>query len=132
MNRQNAIIIIIFVGILGFLSGLFYAKWREGQKPKHQVITRLTDLPAFATVLKRVDPIYPPSAIKDRLEGTVRLMVKVGKDGLASSMTIVNGVRSDIDSSAIHALRSWRFAPTSSMAVVSMNFELDKLKSTDR
>jgi len=132
MNRQNAIIIIIFVGILGFLSGLFVAKWREGQKPKASVMTRYSEFTAFATVIKRVEPTYPPSALKDRIEGTVRLMVTVGKGGSASSTTVVKGVRPDIDSAATEALKLWKFAPSSGMAIISLDFELDKTKKTDR
>lgn len=132
MNRLSAAIVIIFVGILGFLSGLFIAKWQEGQKPKAMVVRRFSALPAFATVIKRVEPDYPPSALKDRLEGTVRMMVAVGKDGSPSSTTIINGVRPDIDSAATRAVRLWKFAPNSGNAIVPLDFQLTKTGKAGR
>jgi TonB family protein len=129
MNRQSAIIIIIFVGILGVLGGYFVSEWREGKKPKRAVVTRFSE---SAVVVKRVEPTYPPSALKERIEGTVRLMVTVGNDGSASSTVVVKGVRKDIDSAATQAVRLWKFAPSGAMAIVSLDFRIQDMKQADR
>jgi TonB family protein len=123
MNRVNAIIIIVFVGLLGFLGGLFFAKWQEGQKPKRLVLTRVST-PVFASVVKRVEPIYPASALKDGTEGSVGLLVEVGDDGSPSSISIMRTVRSDVDSAAMSAVRLWKFSPGGAKAVVSLDFSL--------
>lgn len=132
MNKLNAVIIVIFVGILGFLGGLFYAKWQEVVKPKRQVIHRLYTMPALATVVKRVEPIYPPSAMKDGVEGSVGVMIKVGMDGSPMSTSIMRSVRPDIDSAALAAVRLWKFSPTGTMAVVSLDFKLEAQKPSAR
>jgi TonB family protein len=132
MNRQTGIIIIVFAGILGLLSGLFIVKWRAEQKPKVAMIRSYSELPPLATVIKRVEPTYPLAALKDRLEGTVQLRVTVGEDGSVTSTGVIKGVRKDIDSAAKQAVKLWKFKPSSGMAIVSLDFKLDTAKMASR
>lgn len=56
-------------------------------------------------------PDYPPSAVRDGVRGTVTVQLTVPTDGVPKDITVVKGVRSDIDQKAVEAVREWRFAP---------------------
>ncbi len=131
MNKWNSTIIIVFVGILGILGGMFVVEWSERQKPKRMTLTSSYKITPVS-ISDRVEPTYPAKALKDRIEGTVRLMVKVGNDGSATSTQIVKGVRQDIDSAATQAVRLWRFTPSGTTAIVSLDFKMQERKQTDR
>jgi periplasmic protein TonB len=62
-------------------------------------------------LLKRVDPAYPPEAVQQRIEGTVRLRAVIGDDGTVLSLEPVSGPPLLVDAAAI-AVRQWRYAPT--------------------
>jgi TonB family protein len=46
-----------------------------------------------------------------KIEGTVRLYVEVGIDGLAHNVRVIKGLGFGLDESAIEAVRKWQFAP---------------------
>jgi TonB family protein len=58
----------------------------------------------------RVEPVYPPEAKKQGLEGVIALDVVVGRDGSVVSMHPLNGPDS-LARAAMDALRWWRFDP---------------------
>jgi len=62
-------------------------------------------------LLKRVAPSYPPEAIQQRIEGTVRLHVVIGDDGNVLSLEPVSGPPLLVEASEI-AVHQWRYAPT--------------------
>ncbi len=59
----------------------------------------------------RVAPVYPDSAAQAGIEGRVYLRAFVGLDSLAARVTVVRGVHPLLDSSAVRAVRQWRFRP---------------------
>ena len=136
MKKETAIIVIAFVGVIGFLGGYTVCKLRGMQKPKAITEVRYSEMTNAATVIHRVEPTYPESALRDRIEGTVRLEVAISANGSVTSTDIVKGVRDDIDNAAKAAVRLWKFAPASAggkaisgPVIVSLDFKLDTAKS---
>jgi protein TonB len=62
-------------------------------------------------LLKRVDPSYPPEAVQQRIEGTVRLHAVIGDDGKVLSLEPVSGPPLLVEAAVI-AVRQWRYGPT--------------------
>ena len=48
-------------------------------------------------LLNVVEPVYPPDAIKERVEGTVKLHAVVGSDGSIQSLTALSGPKALVD-----------------------------------
>jgi protein TonB len=62
-------------------------------------------------LIHRVDPTYPEIASEQHSEGTVRLNVTVGPDGIVRGVALLGGPRLLVDA-AEKAVRQWRYAPT--------------------
>jgi len=62
-------------------------------------------------LLKHVAPSYPPEAIQQRIEGTVRLHAEIGDDGQVLSLEPVSGPPLLVEAAVI-AVRQWRYGPT--------------------
>ena len=60
---------------------------------------------------KKVDPKYVPSAVRDRVEGTVTLAAQILRDGTVASVQVVRGLDPRLDLSAVQALTLWEFEP---------------------
>jgi TonB family protein len=58
-----------------------------------------------------VPPIYPPTAIEDRVQGIVILEATISHEGCISSVRVVRGVDGRLDWSAIRSVLQWRFTP---------------------
>lgn len=74
----------------------------ETQSPKKIQAGRL---------LTRVAPSYPPEAVEQRIEGTVRLHAVIGDDGSVLSLEPVSGPPVLVAAAEI-AVRQWRYGPT--------------------
>ena len=61
--------------------------------------------------LRKVDPIYDLSAMEERVEGKVRLVAIIRKDGHVDAVTVLQGADPRLDRSAAAALRKWEFQP---------------------
>jgi TonB family protein len=55
--------------------------------------------------------VYPPSAIRDTLEGRVLVDVALSERGEVIACKVIKGVRADLDSAAVNAVRPVRFTP---------------------
>jgi TonB family protein len=62
-------------------------------------------------LIRRVDPVYPAIAKEQHAEGTVRLNVTVGPDGVVRGISVLGGPRLLIDAAEM-AVRQWRYSPT--------------------
>jgi periplasmic protein TonB len=77
-------------------------------------------------------PRYPTMALRRRDEGTVRIRVDVGEDGVPTATTVVESSQSrDLDRAALEAVRRWRFQPAQAngravggSVIVPINFKL--------
>jgi TonB family protein len=61
--------------------------------------------------MRKVDPKYPQSAIKQRIDGEVILYAIIRKDGNVDSIQLVRGVDPLLDQNAMDALARWQFRP---------------------
>jgi TonB family protein len=61
--------------------------------------------------MRKIDPQYTPSAVRDRIEGTVMLAAHILRDGRVSNVHVMRGVDPRLDSSAMEALTEWEFVP---------------------
>ncbi len=62
------------------------------------------------TILRRVEPEYPPEALKRRIHGKVRLTILVGEDGMVRQARVISG-HPLLVAAAVKALRFWLFQP---------------------
>lgn len=64
-----------------------------------------------ARLINRVQPVYPPRAKQDHIEGTVALSVVIRTDGTVGEISPISGPP-DLVPSAIDAVKQWRYQPT--------------------
>lgn len=63
-------------------------------------------------LVKRVNPTYPPQALRSRTEGWVELSFTITTDGNVEGVEVVNSEpRRIFDRDAIRALSQWKFSP---------------------
>jgi TonB family protein len=61
--------------------------------------------------LRKIDPKYPPTLIKERVEGEVVLYAVIRRDGTVDSIQLVRGIDDQLDANAMQALSQWKFRP---------------------
>jgi protein TonB len=79
------------------------------------------------------DPVYPPSALQNRVEGWVELMFTITETGTVRDIEVVDAQpRGVFESAATQALGNWRFRPRLAngqpvprRSVVTLRFNLD-------
>lgn len=62
------------------------------------------------TIIRKVEPVYPPEALSQRLSGTVRLTASIAEDGTVREVKIVGGDPT-LAAAAVAAVRQWRYSP---------------------
>lgn len=85
---------------------------------------------AEASLIARVEPVYPPLAITARVQGSVRFKVVIGKDGSVKNAQVLSG-HPILVNAAKAAVMQWKYSPTllngnavSVSAPVTVNFTL--------
>ncbi|MFZ0516952.1 MAG: M56 family metallopeptidase [Acidobacteriaceae bacterium] len=63
-----------------------------------------------ARIVKQVQPKYPMEAKKKKIQGTVVLNVKIGKDGTVEDLKVASGPK-ELQQSALVAVRQWTYEP---------------------
>ena len=61
--------------------------------------------------LRKVDPKYPPTLMKEHVEGEVVLYAVIRRDGSVDSIQLVHGIDDLLDTNAMNALSQWKFRP---------------------
>jgi protein TonB len=64
-----------------------------------------------ASLVRKVEPVYPPIAKTAHISGTVVLHAIIGKDGSVANLEFVNGPPL-LMKSAMDAIKQWRYKPT--------------------
>jgi TonB family protein len=109
--------------LLAICAGMFFwwrwnKQWEEIEAPLKNRVNAAAQKPqaqVSADVMQkllvhRVEPVYPPEARQERLEGTIALDIVVGRDGSVVSMHALNGPEV-LARAAMDALRWWKFEP---------------------
>jgi TonB family protein len=85
-------------------------------------------------LVSKVNPVYPPEAKKDKIEGIVLLDVTIEKTGEVSSVSPVKGPEA-LREAAAAAVRQWRYEPSDvgpTRATITVRFMLAKDKAKDK
>jgi TonB family protein len=82
--------------------------------------------PGRATVATRVDPEYSTEARNAKLEGVVTVYYEVDTNGHPRNVKAIRGLGLGLDENAVEAVKQWRFNPTPSISLesVDLNFNL--------
>ncbi|NOZ78633.1 MAG: energy transducer TonB, partial [Acidobacteria bacterium] len=62
-------------------------------------------------LIKRVPPVYPESARKDKVSGIVVLQTIIGADGTVQSVTPLKSADARLTKAAERAVLQWKFSP---------------------
>jgi protein TonB len=62
-------------------------------------------------LLKRVEPEYPPLAVKAHIQGVVILEATVGEDGNVTDVKLLRSANPLLDREAAIAVKQWRYTP---------------------
>ena len=69
--------------------------------------------------IKRVPPVYPVEAKRDRITGSVILAAIIGKDGTVDNLKVTKSLRPDCDKSALDPVQQWVYNPFFSTGIQS-------------
>ncbi len=96
-----------------------------------RVTANVLPLTNVAVPIRRVEPIYPLSALGARIGGTVVIAAIIGKDGNIKDAKIVSSPDASLSAAALDAARQWQYEPTvmggqpvEVHTTISLNFKL--------
>lgn len=79
---------------------------------------------------RHVSPVYPPDAVKARIQGAVVLKVLIGRNGKVRSAKVIKSIP-ELDAAALDAVLQWEYEPAyvrgkavSVRMTVTINFSL--------
>lgn len=100
-------------GVLGGIIGGSSTAAPPPPPPKEVVPTRIQQggNVQMASIINRVQPIYPIIARNARVQGTIRLHTIIDKDGRVIEVQYVSGPGM-LTQAAMDAVKQWRFKPT--------------------
>jgi protein TonB len=61
-------------------------------------------------LIHRVQPVYPPSAKENHIQGTVVLQAVIGTDGQIAELTPISGP-AELTQAALDAVKQWQYRP---------------------
>jgi protein TonB len=61
-------------------------------------------------LIKKIAPVYPPTALKLRKQGAVELLATVSKTGTITKIQVLQG-ESILAQAAVDAVRQWKYRP---------------------
>ena len=63
------------------------------------------------TLIHRVEPYYPPTAVDARLQGMVILEAIIDRDGTVAEVKVLRSANTLLDREAVLAVKQWRYSP---------------------
>jgi protein TonB len=63
------------------------------------------------TLIRRVEPVYPPMAVSAHLQGIVILEAIVNEEGAVKEVKVLRSVNPVLDREALAAVRQWKYEP---------------------
>ena len=83
----------------------------EGNAPKPVLQTvNVSQGVSQGLILKRVQPTYPPTALRMRVEGAVQLMATISKTGDITAVKVLSG-EPLLTRAATDAVKQWKYKP---------------------
>lgn len=83
-------------------------------------------------LIKKVPPVYPPNALRIRMEGSVQLQATISKKGDVSSVKVIKG-NDLLAHAALEAVKQWKYkpylldgAPVECQTQITVDFKLPK------
>lgn len=127
-----AIRLLLVVGCLGSQAASQTAPAKAKHAPARRVTRiRLSGPQAHKLIKTEVPPIYPEEASKQRIQGTVRLHIIIGVNGLVNEINVVSG-KPQLQAAAVDAVRKWQYEvslyrdkPVEAETVVDVLFKLN-------
>ncbi len=83
---------------------------RGGGRPDAPALGEYVYVEELPEAVEKVPPIYPESARRNSIEGTVLVMALVGTDGLVQDTKVGKSIPG-LDDAAVACVRQWRFKP---------------------
>lgn len=75
--------------------------------------------------IKRVNPQYPPDAIRSKTTGYVELEYSIDASGKVASVSVLDAKPArTFETAAVKALKQWEFAPGEGRGKVRLDFKL--------
>jgi protein TonB len=81
----------------------------NGPKPVLQTLS-ISQGVSQGLLYKKVAPIYPPNAMRMRVEGAVELQATVSKDGAITHIKVLSG-NPQLQKAATDAVKQWKYKP---------------------
>ena len=78
----------------------------DSPSPKLRVSQGVMD----GLIVQRVDPVYPPEALRNHIQGIVLLQATIGKDGRVRTAKAVSGPP-ELFEASISAVEQWQYRP---------------------
>jgi periplasmic protein TonB len=104
---------------------------QDGPQPVLQALN-ISQGVSQGLLIKKVSPVYPPSALRMHVEGSVQLMATIGKSGSISAVKVVSG-ESVLSKAALDAVKQWKYKPyylngepVEIQTQITVNFKLPK------
>lgn len=98
--KKNPISIAVLFGVLGVSS-----QW-AGTSPPEPVVTDSAPL-----LSSWAPPVYPPEALREKIEGKVKLRVVVDAQGQVTAARVLQPLDPRLDEAALAAVKAWKFIP---------------------
>ncbi len=86
-------------------------KAKQAQKLRNPERLRVAGEAQASKLISKTDPVYPPAAAQQKIQGTVELHAIIDKNGHVASTQFINGPESLADA-AQQAVRKWVYQPT--------------------
>ncbi len=79
---------------------------KPGREDKPFVVSHLSE----AQLVRRIEPVYPRTAVLMNLQGEVEMHAIIAKDGTVQSLSVISG-HPLLAQAALDAVRQWRYRP---------------------
>lgn len=121
-KKRRGVWWLAVLAIIAFAAGVYWWRWNRGwaelesgSKNSETASSDKAQVQVAAEVMQkllihRVEPVYPPEARKQNLQGIIALDIVVARDGSVVSMKALNGPEL-LAKAAMDALRWWKFEP---------------------
>ena len=63
-------------------------------------------------LVRRVEPVYPEQALREGIQGTVRLTIVINEEGFVYELRAMEGNNPILEAAAIDAVKQWQYSPT--------------------